>query len=64
MQQRQAFEKGVKGLLSDLNGDNLWNSVMKIQKAKLIKERKEGEAPKVRFRLEGKENQPDSVKFD
>ena len=58
--QRQVLEKGVKGLLSDLNGDNLWSSVLKIQKAKLIKERREGDASRVKFRLEGKEN----VTFD
>lgn len=62
--QRQVLEKGVKGLLSDLNGDNLWSSVLKIQKAKLIKERREGDAPRVKFRLEGKENQTGSARYD
>ena len=32
-QQRLSLERGAKGLLSDLNGDNLWNSVLKDKQA-------------------------------
>jgi hypothetical protein len=27
--QREGLEKGAKALLGDLNGDNLWNEVLK-----------------------------------
>ena len=63
--QRQMLERGVKGLLSDINGDNLWNSVLKHRKKQLRSERQEenkgaGRAPgskrQVRFRENGMPN--------
>ena len=59
------LERGVKGLLSDINGDNLWNSVLKHRKKQLRSERQEenkgaGRAPgskrQVRFRENGMPN--------
>ena len=54
-QQRLSLERGVKGLLSDLNGDNLWNSVLKDKQAQLRRERREaaGEANPRRVRFPG-----------
>ena len=52
------MERGVKTLLADINGDNLWNSVLKIKQAQIRKEKRGAEGAaraskrQVRFRDE------------